>query len=81
MDTMSSEVSSVSKRSMRLRATRSRSEITEVFEFPTSSQKFTIRATLRAAGESAMVVSVWFIRVNETETVRRLVTAYPGGRE
>ena len=41
-------------------------------------QRFTIRAILRGpAGQSAMVVSVWFIRANET--VPRFVTAYPGG--
>lgn len=41
-------------------------------------QKFTIRAMLRGpAGQSAMVVSVWFVRTNEA--VPRFVTAYPGG--
>lgn len=41
-------------------------------------QKFTIRAILRGpTGQSAVVVSVWFIRANET--VPRFVTAYPGG--
>jgi hypothetical protein len=38
MDTMSRDVSSFSKRSMRFRASRSRSAIMEVLEFPTSSQ-------------------------------------------
>lgn len=41
-------------------------------------QKFTIRAILDGpAGQSAVAVSVWFIRTNET--VPRFVTAYPGG--
>lgn len=41
-------------------------------------QKFTIRAILKGpTGESAMVVSVWFIPSGET--VPRFVTAYPGG--
>ncbi len=42
-------------------------------------QKFKIRATLVGPeGESAPVVSIWFIRPGET--VPRFVTAYPGGR-
>jgi hypothetical protein len=45
-----------------------------------AGQKFTIRAILNGpAGESAMVVSVWFIAVGET--VPRFVTAYPGEHE
>ena len=45
-----------------------------------SGQKFTIRAILTGPnGQSAMVVSVWFIRAGETAP--RLVTAYPGDRE
>ena len=44
-----------------------------------NGQKFKIRATLVGpAGESAPVVSVWFIRPGEH--VPRFVTAYPGGR-
>jgi hypothetical protein len=43
-------------------------------------QKFTIRAILTGpSGRSAPVISVWFIRANET--VPRFVTAYPGGRQ
>ena len=42
-------------------------------------QRFTIRAMLSGqAGQAGMVVSVWFIRANET--VPRFVTAYPGDR-
>ena len=41
-------------------------------------QKFTIRAILVGPnGQSAGIVSVWFIRTGET--VPRFVTAYPGG--
>jgi hypothetical protein len=41
-------------------------------------QKFTIRAILNGpTGQSAVVVSVWFLRANES--VPRFVTAYPGG--
>jgi hypothetical protein len=41
-------------------------------------QRFTIRAILSGpGGQSALVVSVWCIRTNET--VPRFVTAYPGG--
>jgi hypothetical protein len=41
--------------------------------------KFRIRATLVGPeGESAMVVSIWFIRANEAAP--RFVTAFPGGR-
>ena len=40
-------------------------------------QPFTIRAILRGpAGQSALVVSVWFIRAGEAQP--RFVTAYPG---
>jgi hypothetical protein len=40
-------------------------------------QSFTIRAILQGpTGRSAMVVSVWFIRVGEAQP--RFVTAYPG---
>lgn len=40
-------------------------------------QKFTIRAILKGPnGQSALVVSVWFVRAGET--VPRFVTAYPG---
>jgi hypothetical protein len=40
-------------------------------------QPFTIRAILQGpTGRSAVVVSVWFIRVGETQP--RFVTAYPG---
>ena len=43
-------------------------------------QKFTIRAILSGPnGQSAAVVSVWFIRVGEA--VPRFVTAYPGGSQ
>ena len=43
-------------------------------------QKFTIRAILNgSSGQSAVVVSVWFVPVGET--VPRFVTAYPGGRK
>ena len=42
-------------------------------------QKFRIRATLAGPeGESAMVVSIWFIRPGEAAP--RFVTAFPGGR-
>jgi len=42
-------------------------------------QKFRIRATLVGPeGESAVVVSIWFIRPNETAP--RFVTAFPGDR-
>ena len=42
-------------------------------------QKFRIRATLSGPkGESAMVVSIWFIRAGEATP--RFVTAYPGER-
>jgi len=42
-------------------------------------QKFRIRATLIGPeGESAMVVSIWFIRPNVAQP--RFVTAFPGGR-
>jgi hypothetical protein len=45
-----------------------------------AGQKFTIRAILNGpAGQSAIVVSVWFIAAGET--VPRFVTAYPGGGE
>jgi hypothetical protein len=45
-----------------------------------AGQKFTIRAILNGpAGESAIIVSVWFIAAGET--VPRFVTAYPGGDE
>ena len=41
-------------------------------------QKFRIRATLVGPeGESAMVVSIWFVRPNEAAP--RFVTAFPGG--
>lgn len=41
-------------------------------------QKFTIRAILKGpTGESATVVSVWFIPAGKN--VPRFVTAYPGG--
>ena len=41
-------------------------------------QKFTVRVILSGpAGQSAVVVSVWFVRANDT--VPRFVTAYPGG--
>jgi hypothetical protein len=44
-----------------------------------SGQKFTIQAILTGPnGQSASVVSVWFIRSGETAP--RFVTAYPGGR-
>jgi hypothetical protein len=40
-------------------------------------QTFTIRAILSGpAGQSAVVISVWFVRTNEN--VPRFVTAYPG---
>ena len=43
-------------------------------------QKFRIRATLVGpAGESAVVVSIWFIRSDEA--MPRFVTAFPGGRQ
>lgn len=43
-----------------------------------AGQKFRIRATLVGPeGESALVVSIWFIRPNETAP--RFVTAFPGG--
>ena len=43
-----------------------------------SGQKFTIRAILKGPnGQSAVVVSVWFLRAGQT--VPRFVTAYPGG--
>ena len=43
-------------------------------------QKFKIRAMLVGPdGESAAVVSIWFVRPGET--VPRFVTAYPGGRQ
>lgn len=43
-----------------------------------SGQKFTIRAILNGPrGESAVVVSVWFVQAGES--VPRFVTAYPGG--
>jgi uncharacterized protein DUF6883 len=42
-------------------------------------QKFRIRAILVGPdGQSAVVVSIWFVRPGET--VPRFVTAYPGGR-
>ena len=42
-----------------------------------SGQKFTIQAILTGPnGESALVVSVWFVRAGEV--VPRFVTAYPG---
>ncbi len=42
-------------------------------------QKFKIRAILVGPdGESAVAVSIWFVRPGET--VPRFVTAYPGGR-
>lgn len=45
----------------------------------TEGQKFRIRAILVGPdGESADVVSIWFVRPGET--VPRFVTAYPGGR-
>ena len=45
-----------------------------------SGQKFTIRAILTGPnGQSAAVVSVWFIRASETTP--RFVTAYPGGHQ
>jgi uncharacterized protein DUF6883 len=41
-------------------------------------QSYTIRAILKGpTGESAVVVSVWFVR--HGESVPRFVTAYPGG--
>lgn len=44
-----------------------------------SGQKFTIQAILTGPnGESAAVVSVWFIRAGDTAP--RFVTAYPGDR-
>ena len=44
-----------------------------------NGQKFAIRAILTGPnGESAAVVSVWFIRAGETGP--RFVTAYPGDR-
>jgi hypothetical protein len=44
-----------------------------------SGQKFTIQAILTGpSGESAAVVSVWFIRAGETAPT--FVTAYPGDR-
>lgn len=44
----------------------------------THGQKFTIRAILKGpTGESASVVSVWFIPAGQN--VPRFVTAYPGG--
>ena len=43
-------------------------------------QKFTIRAILIGPnGQSAAIVSVWFIRTGEA--MPRFVTAYPGGRQ
>ena len=43
-------------------------------------KKFKIRAILVGPdGESAVVVSVWFVRPGEA--VPRFVTAYPGGRQ
>ena len=43
-------------------------------------QKFTIRAILIGPnGQSAVVISVWFIRIGETRP--RFVTAYPGGEQ
>ena len=46
---------------------------------PPSGQKFSIQAILTGPnGESAAVVSVWFIRAGETAP--RFVTAYPGDR-
>ena len=43
-------------------------------------QKFRIRATLVGPeGESAMVVSIWFVRPHEVTP--RFVTAFPGGRQ
>jgi len=43
-------------------------------------QKFTIRAILVGpTGQSASVVSVWFVRTGEAAP--RFVTAYPGGDE
>lgn len=45
-----------------------------------SGQKFKIQAILTGPnGESAVVVSVWFIRTRETAP--RFVTAYPGDRQ
>jgi hypothetical protein len=45
-----------------------------------SGQKFTIRAILTGPnGQSAPIVSVWFVRAGETAP--RFVTAYPGDRE
>lgn len=45
-----------------------------------SGRKFTIRAILTGPnGQSAAVVSVWFVRSGET--VPRFVTAYPGDRK
>ena len=50
----------------------------EPVEVAAGGQKFKIRATLVGpAGESASVVSIWFIRPGETAP--RFVTAYPGG--
>jgi hypothetical protein len=44
-----------------------------------SGQKFAIRAILTGpTGQSAQVVSIWFIRAGETAP--RFVTAYPGDR-
>ncbi|MGE3842908.1 MAG: DUF6883 domain-containing protein [Vicinamibacterales bacterium] len=40
-------------------------------------QTFIIRAILQGPSESAMVVSIWFIRTGEEQA--RFVTAYPGG--
>lgn len=51
----------------------------EAVQVAAEGQKFRIRATLIGPeGESAMVVSIWFIRPRETAP--RFVTAFPGGR-